>query len=113
MRLTLLVLAVVTFGSAQLCLAGSPATGASDSSGTLAPPRLSESDAIHIALAEAQRRKLDPRTLIAPRATFLRNASGGTWTVFLQAKEAMEDGCFWMRIDERTGKVDPNVQSCG
>jgi hypothetical protein len=113
MRITVLLLGVFALGAVQLSEADPPQVKSASSSATPGAPRLTETAAIRIALAEARRRKFDLRSLDAPRATFLQNAKGGTWSVYFQNKWAVEDGCFWMLIDDRTGKVNPIMQACG
>ena len=110
MRVTAVVVAVLSLGIANLTLADTPTTKPDPASAQCATPRLSQASAIRIALAHL---KTDPSNYEPPNANCSVSAKGKTWSVYFQAKGVILDGCFWILIDDRTGKVDTIRPTCG
>ena len=75
-------------------------------------PRLSEAAAIRIAVARLKRHKMRVPDFQPPDASCSDTAQGNTWSILFK-EPAVEDGCFWLLIDDKSGKVNPIVQACG
>jgi hypothetical protein len=112
MRVTLALLAALGLSAPPFAAADLPLPPAGSAAATNAP-RLSQSEAIRIASDVVKGLKYDLRTLKPPQATFSRVSGRGRWSVYFETKEPILDGCFWILIDDTTGKVDPNIQLCG
>ena len=113
MQVTATLVVVFILGSAQLPAVDTAAAGPSADVPPCDAPRLSQASAIRIALADLKRRKIDTSGLDAPSATCSVTDKGKTWSVYFQSKAAVEDGCFWVLIDDRSGKVNPVYGACG
>jgi hypothetical protein len=110
MRITLVLLATFALGVSQYSAADSFRPSA-DSAATTNAPRLSGSDAIGIALAEARRLQYDLSAFKTPKATFSQSSGRGEWSVWFWTKQRVLDGCFRILIDDSTGV--PSSQACG
>src|ERR1700739_1596878 len=92
MRSTLVLIAILALGQTPLSRADPPPPA----------PALSEDAATRIAVAEAQRQKIDLSAYEAPTARFL---GGHSWAVIFSSKDPAVK-CMWIYVDDLTGKVD-------
>jgi hypothetical protein len=114
MRVTSTLFVVLLVGCSQPQTADIPAPHVDSRGAPCRAPRLSETSAVRIALADLERRKYETRDWEAPRATCFANSHGGVWSVYFQTKNTDDvEGCLWVLIDDRTGKVDPRYVVCG
>jgi len=104
---------------AVLLVACAPAFGADTTStmtkGDSAPcsaSKLSESSAISLAVGDLNGHGIDVGDFYPPTATCDASAKGKTWSVYFQSKRAVQNGCFWVLVDDQTGKVDPLYVAC-
>jgi hypothetical protein len=111
-RVTATFASVATLLASQLLAGDAPSEPSTDAP-TCGATRLSEASAIRIALAHLKRRKMDISHLDTPTASCSITDKGKTWSVYFQDKPVVLDGCFWVRVDDRTGKVDPVYVICG
>jgi hypothetical protein len=79
--------------------------GATSSDTTPRPlaPKLTASQAIRIAEAQARRSKLDLSHFGAPTTAYEYDDGAWVWRVFYSVDGVLDD-CFWVRIVDRTGK---------
>jgi hypothetical protein len=113
-RITLAIVAVSILTTGQVVDAEASQSNSTESSTVSDAPKLSEADALRIAATEARHRKMHIQGYEATSATFSRNDKGeGTWLVYFLNKDIPIDGCFFMMVDDRTGKVSHNVLTCG
>jgi hypothetical protein len=113
MRVTVTITAVLMFGGAPLLAADAPTAVTPGESAPCSAPRLTRVAAIRLAMTDLKRRKWSTDNLEPPMATCLATDKGKTWSVYFHDKKADLDGCFWIFIDDRSGKVDPVYGVCG
>jgi hypothetical protein len=114
MPVTATFAAVLIVWSTQLLAADPPTGETATETATAVTRRLSGNAAIDIALADLKGRKIDMTRYKPPTATFSPTDKGGTWSVFFGLKEEnVMDGCFWVFVNDRSGKVDPVYGVCG
>ena len=94
MRTTLVLIAILALGQTSVSRADPPSPA----------PALSEDAATRIAVAEAQRQKINLSAYEAPSARFL---GGHTWAVIFSSKGYPAVKCMWIYVDDLTGKADP------
>ena len=108
------IIAVLALGGVPLLFAADPpANGTPADTAVCTAPKLSEATAIHIALADLERRKVDTSKLTPPIATCSVTDKGKTWSVFFSTRPVVPDGCFWVLVDDASGNVDPVYRGCG
>jgi len=112
MRIILVLLTLLTLGTVSPAPADQ-SPGSSGLSEAVNSPRHSKEAAIRSALAAAKRRKID-LSRYNVSASFEVTAKQATWVVYFEGRDrTMEDDCFWIFVDDRTGKVNPLFGACG
>jgi hypothetical protein len=74
--------------------------------------KLSESSAISLAVGDLKSHGIEVSDFYAPTAMCDAGAKGKTWSVYFQSKRVVQNGCFWVLVDDQTGKVDPLYVAC-
>lgn len=92
--------------------ADTPSTMTNSDSAPCSASKLSESSAISLAVGDLKGHGIDVGDFYPPTATCDASGKGKTWSVYFQSKRAVQNGCFWVLVDDQTGKVDPLYVAC-
>ena len=103
---------VLALGCAPALGADSTTTVTNGDSAPCTASKLSESSAISLAVGDLKSHGIDAGDFYSPTASCDASAKGKTWSVYFQSKRSVQNGCFWVLVDDHTGKVDPLYVAC-
>jgi hypothetical protein len=110
-RLVITIALLQTAGALSGCNASFATRHDPGATSSQAAPRHTSAEAIQIALKHRPHFMQDLSKYAPPTATY--QPDSGIWLIYFQDKAVAIDGCFYLQVDDRTGKLSNHIIVCG